>query len=177
MLRKVLIGGLAAIVIAAAGAGAYQAFAGSSSSTTDQAAAASTSTDGVLAGNQGSGGNGYHGGSAEPHGDGTGVPSPQANAGELFTFEGTVASVAGNTFTMDTETGPMNVQLGNSYYVESLGMNLAAGDDVTVTGFWETETTFAAQKVAVGDDTFVLREESGRPMWAGGGQNGGGGNH
>ncbi len=173
MIRKVLIGGLAAVVIAAAGAGAYQAFASSSSD-------APAAVDGVAVSTNG---NGYHGGQEASRGDGTGVPSPQANAGELSTYSGTVTSVAGNVFTMNPGDGSsMTVQLGNSYYVETVGLALQEGDSVTVTGFWETPDTFTVQAIDVDEGgtpgTFVLREESGRPMWAGGGgQHGGGSTH
>lgn len=175
MIRKVLIGGLAAVVIAAAGAGAYQAFASSSSDTP-----AASGVDGVAVSTNG---NGYHGGEEASRGDGTGVPNPQANAGEFSTHSGTVDSVAGNVFTMDPGDGSsMTVQLGNSYYAETVGLALQEGDSVTVTGFWETPDTFTVQAIEVtaGDTpgTFVLREESGRPMWAGGGgQHGGGSAH
>ncbi len=172
-MRKALIGGLAAIVIAAAGTGAYSAFASSSTDAANTATADTTA--GVATGGQA--GHGYHGGSTEARGDGTGVPSPQANVGTLETLSGTVVSFDGNLITFDTDQGTVTVQLGNSYFVEGLGISLEPGDEIEVTGFWEDDTTFAAQQIVAGDDVFVLREETGRPLWAGGGHNGGGPQH
>ena len=54
-------------------------------------------------------------------------------------------------------------------WLAAQGFVLEEGDDITVVGFWE-DAEFKATEITMGDETIVLRDESGRPMWAGQGQ-------
>ena len=63
-------------------------------------------------------------------------------------------------------TGPM--------YMASQGFILQAGEPVQVLGYWEDHEFKAAQLTCLTDSrTITLRDELGRPAWAGAGRRGG----
>jgi hypothetical protein len=188
MLKKVLIGILAAVMVAALSFGIYNAFA--SGSLTARAASASDNAGGAMidpqpiqdglgtqngaaAQNRGNG-NGNGNRQTNVQGTGTGVPDPQNGFSEWVTYSGTVSAYAAPNFTLLTDDGQsLAVQLGNLNYVSSLGLNLQDGDAVTVTGFVDPDGALAVGQItlAATGETFTLRGEQGRPMWAGGGGN------
>jgi hypothetical protein len=71
---------------------------------------------------------------------------------------------------------PLWVQLGQSRFWQSQGVTFSVGDEVTVTGFLENDQF---QAISVANDTtgqlLTLRDTTGRPLWAGGGGQGGNG--
>jgi hypothetical protein len=80
---------------------------------------------------------------------------------------------------LETGAGELiEVSLGRSGYWEAQGISLVPGDAVVVEGYYEEgDTTLAASSVTLEatGQTIVLRDPSGRPMWAGGRRNGGAG--
>ncbi len=193
MLKKVLMGMLAVVVIGAVVVGVADALTGKSVAA--QAAAAqgvaqsTTAQTQAVAGNgQGNGGQGQVQTGTQTQGQGRGnggqgqttntTPgTPQANITQTVTIAGVVQSFDGVGISVITDDGaPLWVQLGQSRYVSAQGAVYTAGDHVTVTGFYENGQ-FQASSV-VNDttgQTLTLRDASGRPLWAGGGGNGGNG--
>lgn len=111
--------------------------------------------------------------------DGSQVPQPQAMVGEWITVQGTVTAVELNALTIETVEGEsMLVQLGPEHFWTTQGVVFEAGDDVTITGFFEDEVNFSAGSVTVleSGETLLLRDTDGRPLWAGGPGRGGNGN-
>ena len=131
----------------------------------------------------GQGGNGYRGGqnnSAIVPSAGSGIPQAQANLAGVSTFSGTVSAYDTINLTVLTSDGQtVVVQLGNSFYSQSIGFNPTIGAQVSVTGFPGNQGLFSATTVIVDGQTYAFRDELGRPLWAGGNGkgNGRGGNH
>jgi hypothetical protein len=73
---------------------------------------------------------------------------------------------------IETSSGTtVQVGLGPSFYRESQGFVLEVGANVRVSGYWE-ENEFKAAQVENLDtgQSIILRDASGRPMWAGQGR-------
>jgi len=107
---------------------------------------------------------------------GSGVLSPEADhpIGTWVELTGEVVALVDNGFTLSTDDGEMTVHLGPSWYWESVGIGLEAGDQVTVSGFYEDDEFEVGAIENTTDGTSVtLRDETGRPLWAGRGGAGG----
>ncbi len=89
------------------------------------------------------------------------------HADEWQTLEGKVTGVD-TDMTMKTADGTVVVGLGQSWYREQAGFTLKMEDEVVVTGFYE-DGEFKAGTIEnqTTGETLVLRDETGRPMWAG----------
>ena len=87
---------------------------------------------------------------------------------EWETLTGKVAVVDGE-ITIQTAEGQVLIGMGQSAYREGFGLEV--GDEITVLGFHE-DGEFKARTVEnlTTDETIVLRDETGRPMWAGQGR-------
>jgi hypothetical protein len=97
----------------------------------------------------------------------------QVEAADWETVEGVVVETVELVVQMaDGQT--VQVGLGPSHYRESQGFALEVGDRVKVSGYWE-DGEFKAMQVENLDtgDSIVLRDLSGRPMWAGQGRRSG----
>ena len=92
------------------------------------------------------------------------------------TLEGPVAGFEGDELTVQTNESSVTVHLGPEWYWDTEGIALAEGDRVAVTGFYEGDKFEVAQieNLTTGD-IVTLRDETGRPLWAGRGGRGGGG--
>jgi hypothetical protein len=109
---------------------------------------------------------------------GTAVNESRAASEESDSVSGVVQSLDGSLLVQQTEAGEVvEASLGQSGYWEAQGLSLVAGDEVVLDGYYEDDTTLAASSVTLvaTGQTVVLRDESGRPMWAGGRRNGGAG--
>lgn len=98
-------------------------------------------------------------------------PQPQAAVTEWVTVRGTVTAVELNALSLETADGEMMaVQLGPEHFWTTLGVALAAGDQVEVIGFYEDESSFSAGTVTLlaTGEILTLRDDDGRPLWAGG---------
>jgi hypothetical protein len=108
--------------------------------------------------------------------DGYGASDPQAPTEAWTTVSGVVQSLDGTVLTLETGAGELiEVTLGQPGYWEAQGVSLAAGDAVVAEGFYEDEASLEARSLtlAATGQTVLLRDESGRPMWAGGRRGGG----
>ena len=94
---------------------------------------------------------------------------------EWLTLEGTVVSVDADALVVLTAAGEQ-VVVENRPWSFALEQGFAAqpGDQVTLVGFYEDETLEVGQIAdASNGQTIQLRDESGRPMWAGRGRRSG----
>jgi len=203
MLKKMIIGGLVAILVGAVAVGVYDYVRGDSTLAYQGAngrnAESQPADDGRGSGNRGAGGNGGNAsgsqsrtgeaagpaaGSGQAQGEGQGladgsqVPQPQAEVEEWVTVRGTVTAVELNALNIVTSDGEaMLVQLGPEHYWTAQGVAIEAGDEVEITGFCEDGTSFNAGQVTLlaTGETLALRDTTGRPLWAGGPGRGNGG--
>ena len=103
--------------------------------------------------------------------EGSRANEPQALAEEGQSVTGVVQSLDGTLLILKTEAGePVEIPLGQAGYWEAQGVPLKPGDAVVVEGFYEDELSLEARTVTLVStgQTVVLRDENGRPMWAGG---------
>ena len=93
--------------------------------------------------------------------------------GDLLVYEGTVVEAAesGGDLVIMTDDG-QEIKVGTGPgYMEAQGFTLEAGEQVQVQGYWEDDELKAAQVTRLHDgQTLVLRDQFGRPAWAGSGQ-------
>ena len=84
------------------------------------------------------------------------------------TLNGTVSAVDGDNVTIQTAEGSRDVHLGPEWYWETEGIDLAPGDEVAITGLDEKDTfDIASVENHTNGQAVTLRDESGRPLWAG----------
>lgn len=162
MFKKILIGILVVIVIAAAASSIYNTVLAR-----DQADLANGAADNSY----GTNGNGNGAQARGENGTGTGVPNPQNGLTELVTYSGEISAYAAPNFTLLTDDGQsIPAEIGNISYAAELGLVLADGDRVTVTGFWDANGGLALKSLTLENtgQTFTFRDEYGRPAWAGG---------
>jgi hypothetical protein len=174
MVKKIVIGTLAIILIGAAAVGVYDWL-----RTAPPAAQAAQTLDGGGGQGQGGQGQGWRGGQGQAQaGSGAAVQNqnsaePQAiPSSEWATITGVVQKVDVTGLSVTTDAGQLLwVQLGPNRFW-SAGISFAAGEPVTVTGFTENGQFMAAQiaNVASGQ-TLTLRNDLGQPLWTGGNGN------
>jgi hypothetical protein len=95
---------------------------------------------------------------------------------DWIVYEGTVVQVpaAGVDMVIGTIDGEELLVGTGPGYMEEQGFTLQAGEQVQVQGYWEGDEFKAAQVIRMRDGQSIsLRDEAGRPAWAGGGQRGG----
>lgn len=186
MLKKVLVGTLFVALIGALVAGAVirtsdrlnkeaDAYGGQGRSGNDLAVEANaecSNVDTVAAGgNRGSSGRGVR---DEALGDGnlgTGV----AEVDEWITLEGTVTAADSGSMSIAAEEGTsVTVENRAWSFAQEQGFSVQAGDRVRLVGFYEDGDFEVGTIENLSSRTQVqLREESGRPLWAGRGRGGG----
>jgi hypothetical protein len=113
----------------------------------------------------GQGGQGGQGQAAAPQGD------PQVLAAtedhQWTTVSGVVRSIDDAQMTVQTDAGEIVIADRPWSFALESGFTARVGDQVTVQGFYEGET-FEAGQLTNGDLVVSIREETGRPLWAGG---------
>jgi hypothetical protein len=124
-------------------------------------------------------GNGAERGSGQGAGGGKGNSEDSRGRGEGYaatewvTVNGKVIARVDDELTIQTADGEMVVHLGPEWYWDAEGIALNAGDQVQVTGFYEgDEFEVARVENTTTGESVTLRNESGRPMWAGRGRQG-----
>lgn len=131
-----------------------------------------TARAGLGQGQGGSQGGGAGGGTAE---GGKIGDTGQAQVGEWVTLEGVVTSLDADAMVVVSAANGEIVEVGNRawWFAQEQGFAANVGDDVILLGFYEGD------KLEVGGiidsssgQTVSLRDESGRPLWAGRGNRG-----
>ncbi|MGD8968251.1 MAG: hypothetical protein PVI07_12145 [Anaerolineae bacterium] len=90
-----------------------------------------------------------------------------------LTLSGRVAELTSDELTLETDAGLVTMHLGPEWYWESEGIDLSEGNEVDVTGFYEGDAFEIAEiKNLDTGETATLRDETGRPRWAGRGRGG-----
>jgi hypothetical protein len=117
---------------------------------------------------QGSGGGGQGNLSGDEAGTG------QAQVDEWLTLEGTVSSSDSAALVVRADGGEEIVLDGRPWrYLLEQGFQAVAGDRVRLVGFYENDSFEAGEITNLGTGQDVLiRDESGRPLWAGRGRSG-----
>lgn len=102
------------------------------------------------------------------------VPAePDRDRDQAWTdLSGAVVSLDGSELAVQTAQGEqVTAGLGKPSFWGGQGITLLPGDEVELTGFWEDgEFEVGSLTLVATGQTVVLRAESGRPMWAGGGR-------
>jgi hypothetical protein len=114
-------------------------------------------------------------------GDGSGTG--QAQVDEWVTLEGVVVSVDSGELVVQTTDGQEISMEGRPWqFTQKQGFSVQAGDQVALTGFYEDvdPSTGSGHSFEVGQihnasngQVVIIREDSGRPLWAGRGRRGG----
>lgn len=118
----------------------------------------------VWAGGRNAGANGLRDGSRVPQ------PQVQVDRDEWETAEGTVSEVLANALTIEFADGSvLTVGLGHPIADSAADVAFDAGDAVQVAGF-DLNGRFVAGEIEnlTKGGTLVLRDDFGRPLWAGG---------
>jgi hypothetical protein len=149
-----------------------------------EAGAYATGGSGRGRGGYAQGGNrGGYGSQGREGAPGDQIGTGQANVEEWLTLQGTVVSVDADTLVVQTASGEQ-VTMENRpwWFAQEQGFSAQVGDQVTLVGFHEGDnpSTGSGDRFEVGriDDatngqTFLVRDENGRPLWAGRGRRGG----
>lgn len=122
-------------------------------------AAGGHSASGAAAGGQGAGGAG----------------EVQVAPEDWVTVAGQVVAVNRNGLTVQSDSGAMlTLTFGNARFWQGQAVTFAAGDEVTIQGFWQDGQFQTGQvaKDATGE-RLLLRDPNGRPLWGGPGRQGG----
>jgi hypothetical protein len=83
------------------------------------------------------------------------------------------AGWGGTHVVVNTEKEPITVLMGPTRYLAEKAITFANGDSVEVLGSRVTinsQPVLIARQIKKGDDTWTLRDESGRPLWSGRGR-------
>jgi len=117
---------------------------------------------------------GYGGrGREDAPGDQTGTG--QANVEEWLTLQGTVVSVDADALVVQTVNGEQ-VTMENRpwWFAQEQGFSAQVGNQVTLIGFYEGDDLEVGQIDDItSGQTVLVRDENGRPLWAGRGRLGG----
>jgi hypothetical protein len=124
----------------------------------------------------GQGGNqGGYGGQGREDAPGDQTGTGQANVEEWLTLQGTVVSVDADTLVVQTVSGEQ-VTMENRpwWFAQEQGFSAQSGDQVTLIGFYENDSFEVGQidDITKGQ-TVLVRDENGRPLWAGRGRRSG----
>jgi hypothetical protein len=123
---------------------------------------------------------------AQTPGTGRGA-SPMYDVKTETTIRGTVESVqtvtgagarggrglGGTHLTVKTEKETLGVHVGPTTYLTEKGITFAQGDTLEILGSRVTideEPVVIARRIKKGDNTWTLRDASGRPVWSGRGR-------
>lgn len=117
---------------------------------------------------------GGRGGQAQTEPPGDGTATGQAEVDEWLTLEGTVLSVDADALVVQLPGGEQVVIENRPWwFAQEQGIEVQPGDGIAVTGFYE-DGEFEAGKVENlrSGQVVEIREDGGRPLWAGGGRRG-----
>jgi hypothetical protein len=87
---------------------------------------------------------------------------------ETRDFQCPVTGAVGSHITVKSETGSIEVHLAPASFMKQYEINIRKGDNVTVVGskiMFEGKGALIAKSVAIGNETYNFRDQSGRPLW------------
>ena len=87
---------------------------------------------------------------------------------ETKDFQCPVTGTVGSHITVKSETGSIEVHLAPASFMKQYEINIRKGDNVTVVGSritYEGKTALIAKSVAIGNETYNFRDQSGKPLW------------
>jgi len=87
---------------------------------------------------------------------------------ETKDFQCPVTGTVGSHITVKSEIGGMEVHLAPASFMKQYEINIRKGDQVTVVGSkitFEGKTALIAKSVAIGNETYNFRDQSGKPLW------------
>lgn len=111
-------------------------------------------------------------------GQGQGQGNGEPIEHEWVTLSGSVISVDTQGVWVDTpEQGEIMLNLGRPDFADEQDVDFSAGDAVTIQGFTSPQGIFVAGAITIDStgQTLHLRDPNGRPLWAGQGRQGHGG--
>jgi hypothetical protein len=119
----------------------------------------------------GTGGYGGEGNTASA-GDGTGTGQAEVDA--WLNLQGTVVSVDADALVVESGGEQVLVENRPWWFAQDQGFTTQVGNQLTLTGFYE-DGDFEVGRIddATSGQTVLIRDENGRPLWAGGGRRGG----
>jgi len=125
---------------------------------------------GTYGSGQGFRGSGNGRGEAAGAGDGVGLDHP---AETWITVRGTVVAFD-DDLVIETAAGQMVLNVGPTWYWDENGIALDAGDEMELKGFYDGDEFEVGwiENVTIGEE-LQMRDETGRPLWAGRGRRGG----
>jgi hypothetical protein len=87
---------------------------------------------------------------------------------ETKDFQCPVTGTVGSHITVKSETGSIEVHLAPASFMKQYEINIRKGDNVTVVGSritYEGKNALIAKSVAIGNETYNFRDQSGKPLW------------
>lgn len=106
--------------------------------------------------------------------EGTGQNSQQVPMSEWQNYAGVLTLVTNNSLTLQISDGQIiELQLGQPRFREDQGVVLGIGDLVEVSGYWQNEQfRVGTLTKATTNETLLLLDPNGRPLWGGPGRTG-----
>ena len=87
---------------------------------------------------------------------------------ETKDFQCPVTGTVGSHITVKNETGSIEVHLAPASFMKQYEITIRKGDNVTVVGSritYEGKSALIAKSVAIGNETYIFRDPSGKPLW------------
>jgi hypothetical protein len=88
--------------------------------------------------------------------------------GDPWSAQGTIVSFDTAGMTLAVDGAQLYVELGPPHYWQAQGVTLAAGEVVTVDGFYNGDQYHAATVIKADGSQLVVRTAEGLPLWSGG---------
>ena len=87
---------------------------------------------------------------------------------ETKDFQCPVTGTVGSHITVKNEISSVEVHLAPTSFMKQYEINIRKGDSVTVVGskiMFEGKGALLAKSVAIGNETYNFRDQSGKPLW------------
>lgn len=179
MWKKMIVAALVMTVAAATVMAAIEVQGNAAAAAATQTAVATQTATPTTGGGNGNAGQGKQQGQNAGNGAAVQQELNQSadNVGEPWSATATIVELGdvGMTVTLD-DGSQIYVELGPSFYWQEQG-SLAAGDAITIDGFYNGDQYHAAAITQADGTVLALRSEAGQPLWSGGASNGGGSSH
>ena len=106
-----------------------------------------------------------------------GAGNQQIPMTDWLSYKGTLSDITNNNMTLRTNDGQLiALQLGQPRFREEQGITLVAGDLIKVSGYWQGDQfRVGTLTKTMTDETMLLLDPNGRPLWGGPGRGNGSG--